>query len=98
MANYTLKKLAEIDFEKIWHYTAKEWGTAQAIKYTNELEKVFLILANNPLMCRERFEFKPPVRIHHHGSHLIIYIIIENNPIKIIRILHESMDIDAQLQ
>ncbi|MCF6300857.1 MAG: type II toxin-antitoxin system RelE/ParE family toxin [Proteobacteria bacterium] len=49
MAEYTLKKLAEIDFEKIWHYTAKEWGTTQAIKYTNELEKVFSFLANNPL-------------------------------------------------
>jgi toxin ParE1/3/4 len=98
MAKYTLKKLAEIDFEKIWHYTAKKWGVKQAIKYTNELEKVFLILADNPLMCRERFEFEPPVRIHHHGSHLIIYLMREDEHIIIARVLHENMDIDAQLQ
>ena len=98
MASYTLKRLAEIDFEKIWHYTAKEWGVAQAIKYTTELEKVFLVLADNPLMCRERFEFKPPVRIHHHASHLIIYLMTEDQQIIIARVLHESMDIDTQLQ
>ena len=98
MAKYTLKKLAEIDFENIWRYTAKKWGVKQAIKYTNELEKTFAILAANPLMCRERFEFEPPVRIHHHASHLIIYLITEDQHIVIIRVLHESMDIDAQLQ
>ncbi len=98
MAKYTLKKLAEFDFEKIWHYTAKKWSVAQAIKYTTELENIFLILANNPLMCRQRFEFEPPVRIHHHASHLIIYLIAKDQHIIIARILHKSMDIDGQLQ
>ncbi len=65
MVSYTHKRLAEIDFEKIWRYTAKEWGVAQTIKYTTELEKVFLVLAGNPLMCRERLVFKSRVRIYH---------------------------------
>ncbi|MBL4622363.1 MAG: type II toxin-antitoxin system RelE/ParE family toxin [Immundisolibacteraceae bacterium] len=68
------------------------------MKYTNELEKVFLILTDNPLMCRERFEFTPPMCIHYHGSHLIIYLMTDGQHIIIARILHESMDIDAQLQ
>jgi len=98
MASYRLKKLAEIDFEKIWLYTAKKWSVVQAIKYTTELERVFWVLADNPLMCRERFEFKPPVRIHHHGSHLIIYKMTVEQHISIVRVLHEGMDIDNQLQ
>ncbi len=55
MAEYTLKKSAENDLEYIWHYTAKNWGNTQAIDYTHKLEQVFSVLANNPLMCRERF-------------------------------------------
>jgi len=98
MAEYTLKKSAENDLEEIWRYTAKNWGTTQAIDYTHKLEQVFSVLANNPLMCRERFEFDPPARIHHHASHLIVYLVTNNDHIKIIRILHESMDIDLQLQ
>jgi len=98
MAEYTLKKSAENDLEEIWHYTAKNWGTTQAVEYTHKLEQIFSVLADNPLMCRERFEFDPPTRIHHHASHLIVYLLTNNDHIKIIRILHESMDIDLQLQ
>lgn len=98
MAKYILKKSAENDLEEIWHYTAKNWGTTQAIEYIHKLEKAFLVLVDNPLMCRERSEFDPPTRIHHHASHLIVYLMTDNDHIKIIRILHESMDIDLQLQ
>jgi hypothetical protein len=49
-------------------------------------------LAENPLICPERIEFVPPVRIHHHDKHLVVYI-YENNAILIIRLLHERMDI-----
>ena len=47
-------------------------------------------------MCRERHEHVPPVRIHPHREHLIIYIINGEN-IDVIRILHARMDVDAQL-
>lgn len=43
-----------------------------------------------------RNEFEPPVRIHHHGRHLIVYQ-NQNEHILIIRILHDSMDIEQHL-
>lgn len=44
------------------------------------------MIASMPLLARERAEFDPPIRVHHHQSHLVIYT-ISNNQIDIIRIL-----------
>lgn len=41
-------------------------------------------------------KFKPPVRIHQHNQHLVIYI-QENDDILIIRLLHKRMNIKNHL-
>lgn len=87
---------AEQDLLEIWLYTFNEWGEQQADKYLDELDQAIQLLAEQPLMCRERFTFVPPVRIHRHAHHLIVYIALDDG-INIIRVLHESMDIDHQL-
>lgn len=87
---------AERDLLDIWLYTFNEWGERQADDYLNELDQAVQLLAEQPLMCRERFEFVPPVRIHRHAHHLVVYLVLDNG-INVIRVLHESMDIDHQL-
>lgn len=87
---------AEQDLLEIWLYTFNEWGEQQADKYLDELDQAMQLLAEQPLMCRERFVFVPPVRIHHHAHHLIVYLALDDG-INTIRVLHESMDIDHQL-
>lgn len=96
MQNYKLVPAAEKDLESIWRYTEQEWGIRQAENYIDQMDEAFQLVAGQPLMCRERQEFSPPVRIHHQGHHLIVYK-IEIDSIKIIRVLHESMDIDEWL-
>ena len=91
------KALAEKDLIDIWIYTFNEWGEIQADKYLDECAAAFNLLAEQPLQCRERSEFSPPVRILHHAHHLVVYQTIENG-INIVRVLHESMDVDSQLQ
>ena len=49
-----------------------------------------------PDMAPERRDFRPPVRIHHYEKHLIIYV-IEDSGILIVRVLHQSQDVPAQL-
>ena len=97
MANYKLRPHAEADLEKIWSYTIAEWDVVQADSYIDEIDDVFALLAKQPLISRERLEFTPPVRIHPHGHHLIVYLIVETD-IEIIRVLHESMDIQTQIK
>ena len=91
-----LRPLAEQDLNNIWLYSFHNWGEVQADRYFDQLSKAIELLGKTPLMCRERQEFTPPVRIHHHASHLIIYVEFESG-IEVIRLLHESMDIDIQL-
>ena len=93
---YRLQPEAEKDLESIWHYTARHWGVKRAIQYIDELDEAFQLLADEPLICRERGEFCPPVRIHSHAKHLIVYA-LHNSGIKIVRVLHESMDIASKL-
>jgi toxin ParE1/3/4 len=65
---------AEQDLVDIWLYTFNEWGEQQADKYLDELAAALNLLAQPPLICRERSEFTPPVRIQHHEHHLIVYL------------------------
>ena len=96
MNSFRLLPEAENDLESIWRYTAKNWGIEQAHSYLDGLVAIFKLLSENPLMCRERNKFTPPVHIHHHASHLIVFILSVTG-IDIVRILHETMDVDTQL-
>ena len=96
MANYRLYPKAEADLEDIWRYSDENWGDKQADKYVDELEEVFYLLAENPLLCRERTELDQPVYIHNHAHHLIVYVITESG-IDIVRLLHSSLDIPAHI-
>ena len=87
---------AEHDLLEIWLYTFNEWGEKQADKYLDELETAIRLLAEQPLICRERTELQPPVRIHHHANHLIAYLALETG-INVVRVLHENMDVDSHL-
>ena len=83
MPSYQVSKQAKNDLRQIGLYTQKEWGRAQRHKYLAGLDKKFSLLAENPLITAERQEFTPSVRIHHHGSHLIVYLIRDSTLAKI---------------
>lgn len=48
-------------------------------------------------MARERLEISPPVRVHFHGSHVIVYA-VEGDDIVLLRVLHERRDWERELQ
>lgn len=87
---------ARNDILNIGRYTQNEWGKPQRQKYLAGFNARFEFLAENPLQCRERLELNPPVRIYHHEKHLIVYV-VEPTHILIVRVLHESMDIEMRL-
>ena len=89
--------LAEKDLIDIWLYSFTAWGEKQADMYLDDIAVAFNLLAEQPLQCRERREFSPPVRTHHHAHHLVVYLAIEDG-VNIVRVLHESMDVDSHLK
>ena len=91
------QSLAEQDLIEIRLYTLNEWGEYQSDKYLDDLDAAIRLLAEQPLICRERTELNPPVRIHHHAHHLIVYLALKDG-INVIRVLHESMDVDSYVE
>lgn len=90
-AAYGLTPAAEADLEGIWRYTAESWSVRQADEYIGGLVKSFALIASMPTMARERAEFDPPVRIHVHDRHLIVYV-LEGEGVAILRVLGGRQD------
>jgi len=74
VANYKLTPEALSDLEDIWNYTAENWGVDQAVTYIDGLNSTFMLLADSPEMSRVRTELSPPVHIHTHEKHMIVYL------------------------
>jgi toxin ParE1/3/4 len=93
---WTLLPAAKADLARIWTNGAAEWGMDQADRYADGLFSLFDLLAEFPDMARERNEFRPPVRLHPCGAHLVIYH-QAGQGIEIIRLLHAHQNLMAYL-
>lgn len=88
---YRLAPRALTDLDDIWRFSAETWSIEQADRYVDELVRIFETIAAVPTLARERSELIPPVRIHVHESHLIIYKIAEDH-VAIVRVLGAQQD------
>jgi toxin ParE1/3/4 len=70
---YRLSRRADNDFEQVYFEGLDRFGKAQADAYVRDLTGVFELIGDNPRMARFRYEIEPPVRVHPHRSHLIVY-------------------------
>ncbi|TPW26418.1 type II toxin-antitoxin system RelE/ParE family toxin [Martelella alba] len=89
---YRLTRKAEGDLIAIYIAGVEGFGIAQAERYHAELGDVFDLLADNPYLARERTELSPPIRVHPHGSHIILYRIEDDSSILIVRVRHARED------
>lgn len=96
MATFRLTRNAREDLKSIARYTQKTWGVAQRNKYLTQLDKRFAVLADAPTVGRSCDAIRPGYRKYHEGRHLILYVLIPQG-IKIVRVLHDSMDADRHL-
>lgn len=88
---YRLSRKADTDLARIYLDGAAQFGTAQAEAYFARIERTLELLADQPLMARERPELSPPVRIHPCGAHVIVYL-VAGADILIVRIRHGRED------
>lgn len=89
---YRLTRKAAEDIIAIYQDGIRLFGAVQAEKYHSAMEKAFQLLSENPELAREREEITPPVRVHPHGTHLIVYIVERNGDILIVRVRHGRED------
>ena len=96
MAIFTLTEAAKSDLKDIARFTQKRWGIEQRNKYLKVLDDSFHQLASNPATGRSCNEVKTGYYKFPTGSHMIFYRKNGDQKIQIVRILHESMDVEIQ--
>lgn len=89
---YILSIEAEEDIIAIFLSGVEHFGMTQAEEYHGDLKNTFDLLALNPKAARIREELTPSIRVHPHGSHIILYTINEKNDVFIIRVRHAHED------
>jgi len=82
---------ADEDIADTYIAGALRFGVAQADRYQEGLFAAFQMLADNPLIARERHELVPPVRLHPYQAHMIVYV-EEGAGVLIVRVLHGRQD------
>lgn len=67
------------------------FGLRQADAYGSEITKALRLIADYPLAARIRIETARPVRAKPHKSHVIIYV-VEDDDVLILRVRHAGED------
>lgn len=97
MISFELTKKAKDDLRNIAQYSEKKWGKTKRNHYIKQFDDCFHQLADNPTIgisvdYIHKGYFKFP-----QSSHMIFYILETDETIKIIRILHNRMDVKSHL-
>ncbi|SEG42310.1 type II toxin-antitoxin system RelE/ParE family toxin [Bosea lathyri] len=91
-----LTRQAEQDLDDIYVDSAGQFGLRQAAHYGDSLDACLNLLATHPFMARERTELTGSVRVHAHGSHLVVYE-IERGDVVVLRVLHQRCDWEGMI-
>ena len=97
MLTYRLTNKALEDLRSIARYTEKNWSRERRNKYLSKLDASIQLIVDEPQLGHACDEIRKGYRKHHVGRHLIFYRQTTSH-IEIIRILHESMDVDSHLK
>ncbi len=93
---YVISKKAISDLEEIWLYTVDKWSIEQADRYYNLIFDEIAFICKNPKTGKQMEAVRKSYRAAKVKSHLIFYKVV-NDTVQIVRILHESMDIESRL-
>ena len=93
---YLVRPEAERDLKGIGRYTYRAWGREQARKYLRALHLKIRRLAANPNLGVMRDDVGEGYRSAPVGHHLVFYRTVGDD-IVVVRVLHESMDVQRHL-
>jgi len=85
------------DLRKIGRYTQGRWGRQQRNLYLKKLDESFNMIAREPEIGTPCDYLREGYRKYYVNRHLIYYA-LNRDRVKIIRVLHQRMDVDSHLQ
>jgi toxin ParE1/3/4 len=86
------------DLEKIWVYTLKKWSKDQADRYYMLIIDEIEFLRSNYYTGKSAEYIRLGYRVSFVKSHIIFYKIEDEQKLEVIRILHQSMNIEEWLK
>ncbi len=96
MLELVIRPRARRDLKGIWKYTLKEWGSAQADKYLQNIDREIGGLPEFPDIGIPYEHIRAGYRALHVEHHLVFYLRTKRT-LEIVRVLHEAMDVRRQL-
>ena len=97
MRTFDLSKAAQEDLKSIARFRRRRWGIRQRNKYLKDIDQLFHALAKNPKMGQACDEIREGYRKFPYVSHVVFYKDDGDDAILIVRILHATMDVDANI-
>ena len=94
MPQITRRPLALGDLEDIWFYIASD-SIAAADDWLDKIDAQLKLISKSPGIGRARDELAPGVRSFPIGRYVIFYTATQSG-IDVVRVLHSSLDTDAQ--
>jgi len=94
---YRIRPEAEKDLKDIARYTRRTWGLEQTRKYLRALHERMQALAANPNLGVTRHDVAEGYRSARIGHHHVFYR-QDGDIIIVVRMLHESMDVQRHVE
>jgi len=91
---------ARVQLNEIWDYSADQWGEEQADRYIAGIHSQILqALTNSSKGLKLPFsvQTKLDLRVTRYKRHYV-FAVIEKNSLRVISILHDSMDLPQRLR
>ncbi|HHU26007.1 MAG TPA: type II toxin-antitoxin system RelE/ParE family toxin [Bacteroidales bacterium] len=96
---FEISEKAFEDIENIWLYTLETWSIEQADRYYNLIFNEIEFITKYPLSGKDFSHVRKDYRCSKVKSHLIFYKYRQTREvIEIIRVLHQSMDVEDRLR
>lgn len=98
MTNFRIKAAAREDLKSIARYTEEKWGREKRNNYLHDIDQAFQQLAANHQLGRRCDHIRTGYRTFPVGSHIIFYLIGNDELVEIIRVLHKRMDVSPRVR
>lgn len=98
MSEYIINEKALNDINKIWIYTAENWSIEQADRYYDLIFDEIEYIVDNFEMARDFGKIRKKYWCSKVKSHLVFFKKTKSNEVEVVRVLHESMDIENLLR
>ena len=89
MNKYSLSAQAVSDISDLYVFGLERFGRVQAVRFIEELRRIFRLLAENPRLGRLAPSIRSGVRRHEHRPYVVLY---EETPdgVVILAVIHSS--------